>query len=85
MARDLIQGHPPTFKDEGQGGDQIEDNRIGDLNQPTILDNYKISLRSTANDSEKTTNDFHLSDPERQLRWSELIEQYIAILTKSCN
>ena len=85
MANDLSQRIPPAFSDEGPRGGQNEDNRVDDLNQPTILDNYKISLRSTENDSDKITNNFRLSDPERQLRWSELIEQYMAILTKSCN
>ena len=85
MAHDRVQRSPPTFMDEGPREGQIEDNRIGDLNQAATLDNYKISLRSKENDSDKITNSFRLSDPERQRRWSELIDQYIAILTKSGN
>ena len=85
MAHDLIQRTPPTFREEGSRGGQIEDHRTDDLKSPTILDNYKISVRSKENDSDKIANSFCLSDPERQRRWSELIEQYIAILTKSSN
>ena len=85
MAHDLAQRNPPAFRNEKPRQGQIEDNHIGDLSQPTILDNYKISLRSKETDSENITNNFRLSDPERQLRWSELIDQHIAILTESCN